>query len=152
LKKSLGQPLPALIINYFVGVSAAFIYAVVSRVPLPTLAQASDTSLWGWSGGLFGAVYGLAAILLASQMGATTLTALVVNGRQNLSAGPANKALRLRLGAGPLAVGLPPEQRAQKRRTYMYTMNQLTIIGFTGNDAEAHYSKWHPRRYALSRH
>jgi hypothetical protein len=97
-------------------------------------------------------VYGLAAILLASQMGATTLTALVVNGRQNLSAGPANKALRLRLGAGPLAVGLPPEQRAQKRRTYMYTMNQLTIIGFTGNDAEAHYSKWHPRRYALSRH
>jgi bacterial/archaeal transporter family-2 protein len=69
LKKSLGQPLPALIINYFVGVSAAFIYAVVSRVPLPTLAQASDTSLWGWSGGLFGAVYGLAAILLASQIG-----------------------------------------------------------------------------------
>ena len=23
----------------------------------------------------------------------------------------------------------------------MYTMNQLTIIGFTGNDAEAHYTK-----------
>ena len=22
----------------------------------------------------------------------------------------------------------------------MYTMNQLTIIGFTGNDAEAHYT------------
>ena len=81
LKKSLGQPLPALIINYFVGVSAAFIYAVFRRVPLPTLAQASDTPWWGWSGGLFGAVYGLAAILLASQMGAATLTALVVTGQ-----------------------------------------------------------------------
>jgi single-strand DNA-binding protein len=23
----------------------------------------------------------------------------------------------------------------------MYTMNQLTIIGFTGNDAEAHYTQ-----------
>jgi bacterial/archaeal transporter family-2 protein len=69
LKKSLGQPLPALIINYFVGVAAVFIYAVFRRVPLPTLAGVSDTPWWGWSGGLFGAVYGLAAILLASQMG-----------------------------------------------------------------------------------
>jgi transporter family-2 protein len=32
-------------------------------------------------GGLFGAVYGLAAILLASQMGAATMTALVVTGQ-----------------------------------------------------------------------
>jgi hypothetical protein len=35
-----------------------------------------------------------------------------------ISAGPANKALRLRLGAGPLAVRLPPEQTgSRKRRT-----------------------------------
>jgi bacterial/archaeal transporter family-2 protein len=81
LKKSLGQPLPALIVNYIVGVGVVFIYALLRRVPVPTLGQAGGTPWWGWAGGLFGAVYGLAAILLASQMGAATLTALVVTGQ-----------------------------------------------------------------------
>ena len=36
---------------------------------------------WSWIGGLFGATYGLTAILLASRMGAATLTALVVTGQ-----------------------------------------------------------------------
>jgi hypothetical protein len=36
-----------------------------------------------------------------------------------------------------LLSGCPGTNGQQKRRTYMYTMNQLTIIGFTGNDAEA---------------
>ena len=41
-----------------------------------------------------------------------------VQERKNLSAGPANKALRLRLGAGSLAFRLPPEQTgSRKRRT-----------------------------------
>ena len=34
----------------------------------------------GWLGGPFDAVYGLAAIVLASQLGAATLTAIVVAG------------------------------------------------------------------------
>ena len=34
---------------------------------------------------------------------------------RNLSAGTSNKALRLRLGAGPLAFRLPPEQRASEK-------------------------------------
>jgi hypothetical protein len=33
----------------------------------------------------------------------------------------------------------------------MYTMNQLTIIGFTGNDAEAHYTQNGTRCDDLSR-
>jgi hypothetical protein len=36
--------------------------------------------------------------------------------QRNPSAGPANKALRLRLGAGALAVGLPPEQTGGRKR------------------------------------
>ena len=34
---------------------------------------------------------------------------------RNLSAGASNKALRLRLGAGPLAFRLPPAQRASEK-------------------------------------
>ena len=36
---------------------------------------------WAWTGGLSGAVYGLAAVIFASQLGAATLTSLVVAGQ-----------------------------------------------------------------------
>lgn len=81
LKKSLEQPLPALLVNYLIGIAAVTVYTLVRRVPVPSLGQASQTPWWGWLGGAFGTVYGLAAILLASQMGAATLTALVVTGQ-----------------------------------------------------------------------
>lgn len=81
LKKGLGEPLPALIVNYIVGLTAVAIYALVRRIPVPALEQAEAAPWWSWIGGLFGAVYGLAAILLASEMGAATLTALVVTGQ-----------------------------------------------------------------------
>jgi bacterial/archaeal transporter family-2 protein len=81
LKKSLGQPLPALLVNYVVGITAVFLYTSIKQVPIPSGAKAFQTPWWGWLGGFFGAVYGLAAIVLASQLGAATLTALVVTGQ-----------------------------------------------------------------------
>jgi transporter family-2 protein len=54
---------------------------LVNRDPLPALSKAGEAPWWSWTGGLFGAVYGVAAVLLASQMGAATLTALVVTGQ-----------------------------------------------------------------------
>ena len=81
LKKSLGQPLPALLVNYLLGISAIFFYAVFRRVPVPPIEKALGTPWWGWLGGLFGAAYGLVAIVLGSQLGAATLTALVVTGQ-----------------------------------------------------------------------
>jgi transporter family-2 protein len=74
LKKSLEEPLPALIINYLVGMTAVFACTVLMRVPITKMSQASAAPWWAWIGGLFGAVYGLAAILLASQLGAATMT------------------------------------------------------------------------------
>jgi hypothetical protein len=60
--------------------------------------------------------------------------------RRNLSTGPTNKALRLRLGAEPLAFRVRPEQQAAERENLHVHIEQLTIIGFTGSDAEAHYT------------
>ncbi|MEJ7608150.1 MAG: DMT family transporter [Bryobacteraceae bacterium] len=81
LKKSLGQPLISLTFNYLVGISAAVTYTLIKREPFPSLSQAAGVPWWGWIGGLFGALYGFTAILLASQMGAATLTAVVVTGQ-----------------------------------------------------------------------
>jgi bacterial/archaeal transporter family-2 protein len=81
LKKSLEQPLPALIVNYIFGMIAVNRLYFARRIPIPSPVQAAQTPWWGWFGGLFGAVYGLTAILLASKMGAATLTALVVTGQ-----------------------------------------------------------------------
>ena len=81
LKKSLGQPLPALLVNYVLGITAVFLYTLVRRVAIPAPEKAFQTPWWGWLGGLFGAVYGLAAIVLASRLGAATLTAVVITGQ-----------------------------------------------------------------------
>jgi len=81
LKKSLGQPLPALIVNYVLGIAAVLLYTLARQVAFPSTAKAFQTPWWGWLGGIFGAVYGLTAIVLASQLGAATLTALVVTGQ-----------------------------------------------------------------------
>jgi transporter family-2 protein len=54
---------------------------LVKRVEFFSAGKAFQAPWWGWFGGLFGAVYGLAAIVLASQLGAATLTAIVVTGQ-----------------------------------------------------------------------
>jgi transporter family-2 protein len=81
LKKSLGVPMPAVIVNYLVGLTCIVLYSLARRAPLAVFSRAGAAPWWGWMGGLFGAVYGVAAVILASQMGAATLTALVVTGQ-----------------------------------------------------------------------
>src|SRR5436305_10936183 len=81
LKKSLGQPLPALLVNYALGIAAVFLYTSIKQVPFPSAGKALQTAWWGWLGGLFGAVSGLTAIVLASQLGAATLTGIVETGQ-----------------------------------------------------------------------
>ncbi len=64
-----------------------------------------------------------------------------VNIRQTCAPVPPTKHSGFNWERGRLLFGCPRNNGQQKRRTYMYTMNQLTIIGFTGNDAEAHYTQ-----------
>jgi transporter family-2 protein len=81
LKKSLGEPLPALLINYGLGVGIVVLANLITRQPWPGLAKLSGVPWWAWVGGLAGAAYGLAAILLAYRLGAATLMASVVTGQ-----------------------------------------------------------------------
>jgi len=85
LKQSLGTPMPALLVNYVFGFTVVLGYALVARVPWPAADEIGAVPWWAWIGGLSGAAYGVAAILLASQLGAATLMALAVSGQLLIS-------------------------------------------------------------------
>ena len=81
LKKSIGVPMPAVIVNYLVGLTCIVLYTLARRAHVAVFSKAGTVPWWGWMGGMFGALYGVAAVILASQMGAATLTLLVVTGQ-----------------------------------------------------------------------
>jgi hypothetical protein len=54
----------------------------------------------------------------SSQIGSIVWPARPNDGSSHTRAGPPNNALRLRLGAGPLAVRLPPERRAAEKENW----------------------------------
>ena len=81
LKKSFGEAMPALLVNYLLGLAAVAGYILATRVSWPAAARMAQAPWWAWTGGLAGAVYGVAAILLANRLGAATLMALVVTGQ-----------------------------------------------------------------------
>jgi transporter family-2 protein len=81
LKRSFGEPMPALVVNYLLGLALVAGWILVMRVSWPPMERMAQAPWWAWLGGLAGAVYGVAAILLANQLGAATLMALVVTGQ-----------------------------------------------------------------------
>jgi transporter family-2 protein len=81
LKEALGQPLPAVIISSSIGIVALVLVVLVSRRPWPPLERFGDAPWSAWIGGLLGAVYAVVTVLLARDLGAATLTALVVTGQ-----------------------------------------------------------------------
>ena len=51
LKKSLDQPLPALLVNYILGFTAVLVYTLAKRVDVPAFDKAVQTPWWGWLSG-----------------------------------------------------------------------------------------------------
>jgi len=81
LKKSLGHPMPAVVVNYTLGLVGVLVYSMITRVAVPSSEAASTAPWWGWIGGLLGVAYGLTAVMLGSRLGAAPLMALVVTGQ-----------------------------------------------------------------------
>jgi len=81
LRTVLGSPVAAALISFLVGIAGLATVAVLLRTPLPLARAWSETSPWQWAGGLIGAVYVLAAVVLAPKLGAGTLVAAVVAGQ-----------------------------------------------------------------------
>jgi bacterial/archaeal transporter family-2 protein len=116
LRVSLASPWWAGFASYFVGMLLMLALASFAPGPRLSLAAVSRTDLPFWSGGFFGAVFIITAILTVPRLGAATVLALVVVGQMigsmafdqfGLLGLPQQPATLIRLlGAGLLIVGV----------------------------------------------
>jgi transporter family-2 protein len=81
LRGLLGQPLAATAVSFVVGTIGLAMLVAGLRVPVPVAAAWERGAWWPWTGGLLGAVYIVAAIVLAPRLGAATLVAALVAGQ-----------------------------------------------------------------------
>ena len=81
LRESLGSPAWAGLISYAGGLLTMIVAVIALAEPVPSLRIMAGVPWWAWSGGLFGGVFILLAILLLPSLGAATLFALVIAGQ-----------------------------------------------------------------------
>lgn len=81
LRGGLGHPLTATLVSFLVGTVAVVLVMLAIRVPLPPGAAWGRASGWSWMGGVFGAGYVVATIVLAPRLGAGTLIGAAVAGQ-----------------------------------------------------------------------
>jgi bacterial/archaeal transporter family-2 protein len=68
-------------VSYALGLLCMATLAMLLREPMPAAAVVVRIPWWAWSGGLFGAVFIAISILVAQQLGAAALIALLVAGQ-----------------------------------------------------------------------
>jgi transporter family-2 protein len=81
LRASLGEPLMAALVSFLVGTVGLAALTIALRLSVPATAAFTRTPWWHWAGGLLGAGYVVATIVLAPRLGAATLIAAVVAGQ-----------------------------------------------------------------------
>jgi bacterial/archaeal transporter family-2 protein len=81
LKEAFGEALPAVIVTSSLGIILLVAVTLGAGTPWPSLPSVAGAPWWGWLGGVLGAVYAVATVLLARKLGAAPLTALVVTGQ-----------------------------------------------------------------------
>lgn len=69
------------LVSYVVGLAAAALFLIALREPVPTAAMAARVPWWAWTGGMFGALYIILAVVLVPQLGSATFVALLVAGQ-----------------------------------------------------------------------
>jgi bacterial/archaeal transporter family-2 protein len=121
LRSAVGSPLTAALVSFLVGTAGLVTAAVIFRTPMALRGAWVDSPWWQWVGGLIGALYVIATIVLAPRLGAATLVAAVVAGQMiasllldqyGLLGFPTHPINGLRvLGAGLVIVGVILVQR-----------------------------------------
>jgi transporter family-2 protein len=81
LRMALGSATWSGFTSYLVGTICMALFALATRDPMPAASVTERIPWWGWSGGLFGAIFIGLAILLIPQIGAATFFALLVTGQ-----------------------------------------------------------------------
>jgi transporter family-2 protein len=81
LRSVVGSPLAAALVSFLVGTAGLGTAAVIFRAPMALRGAWAASPWWLWLGGLIGALYVVATIVLAPRLGAATLVAAVVAGQ-----------------------------------------------------------------------
>jgi transporter family-2 protein len=81
LRTYLGHPIATALVAFGVGIVGLLVAVLWLRIPVPLAEAWSQSAWWQWSGGLLGAIYIAAAVVLAPRLGAGTLIAAVVGGQ-----------------------------------------------------------------------
>jgi transporter family-2 protein len=81
LRSALGSPIAAAFVSFLVGTATLAAATVLFRVSFPVTRAWGVTHPVQWSGGMIGALYVFAAVILAPKLGAGTLVAAVVAGQ-----------------------------------------------------------------------
>jgi transporter family-2 protein len=81
LRSAVGSPLAAALVSFLVGTAGLVTVAVIVRASMGLRAAWTITPWWYWVGGLIGALYVVATIVLAPRLGAATMVAAIVAGQ-----------------------------------------------------------------------
>ncbi|HKV76099.1 MAG TPA: DMT family transporter [Gemmatimonadales bacterium] len=81
LRLGLGHPLLAALVSFAVGTLALALATLLLRLSFPPATALAQIAWWQWTGGLIGAVYIFAAVILAPRLGATALIGAIVAGQ-----------------------------------------------------------------------
>jgi transporter family-2 protein len=81
LGRTLGHPLWATVASLFVSLICVLPLILALRLQLPKLADAFQTPLWVWFGGLAGVIFITAALMLVPRLGGTGFIACVIAGQ-----------------------------------------------------------------------
>ena len=76
-----GNPIMAAFISFFVGTVALFVYVLVSGTPMNSLSTAKDAPAIAWIGGLLGAFFVTAAVMLVPRLGVAMTFSLIIAGQ-----------------------------------------------------------------------
>ena len=81
LRFILGAPVWAATAQFVVGLAVLILFGVVSRQAVPAAADAARAPWWMWTGGLFGALFILMAVVATPVLGAALMLASSIVGQ-----------------------------------------------------------------------
>jgi bacterial/archaeal transporter family-2 protein len=81
LASSVESPVLAALVSFFVGTAALFLYALVSGETLSNLAGIKNAAPIAWTGGLLGALFVTAAVVLVPRLGVAMTFSLIIAGQ-----------------------------------------------------------------------
>ena len=81
LRDVAGGPLAAAAVSFIVGTVALLALTLVLNGGLPSFGDVANAPWWVWTGGLLGAFYVFASVILIPRLGAATTVALILTGQ-----------------------------------------------------------------------